>query len=171
MNTLKPNDLKALHAQLGRPPRGVVSIETRCPVGHPQVIRVYPLLRKAGKVEPFPTLFWLACPGLIRQISALEHRGLISTLEQTLQDDANFRTAYHCNHRAYLNERWETLSEEDRHWVESQGWEAYFKKGIGGIANWAHIKCLHLQFAHYLARENVVGQWLDDHFSPSRCIC
>lgn len=168
--TPTPDDLEALQSQLGRPARGVICIETRCPIGHPQVIKVYPLLREEARVVPFPTLFWLTCPRLIRQISAFEHQGLIATLEKKLQNDPDFKAAYHQNHQSYRSERWETLCEEDQRWVKTKGWLSDFKdRGIGGIADWDRIKCLHLQFAHHLARENVLGQWLKAHFELSEC--
>lgn len=168
---IQPEDVEILKAQLGRAPRGVQSIETRCPVGHPQVIKVYPLLRKGDEAEPFPTLFWLTCPNIIDQISRLEHQGLIQKLESLLQEDEVMIQAYHDNHRQYLEERWEILTPEDQQWLHHQGWkENYLSRGIGGIANWDSLKCLHLQYAHHLARENVIGQWLDEHFTITSCL-
>ncbi len=171
MSALRENDLEILHMQLGRVPRGVLAVEARCPEGHPQVIKVYPLLRDGDTAEPFPTLFWLTCPKLIEQIAALEHHGWIQKLESLLQEDEGFLQAYHNNHRQYLDERWQTLSEQDQQWLIEKGWHTnYQKKGIGGIANWDSLKCLHLQFAHHLARENVIGKWLDDHSELIRCL-
>jgi len=88
-------DLKVLKEQLGRPPRGVLAIERRCPAGHPQVIRVYPLIDG----EPFPTLFWLTCPEIVKQISRLEHESWIRKLEERIARDPEFRRRYHEAHK------------------------------------------------------------------------
>ncbi|HIC96436.1 TPA: DUF501 domain-containing protein, partial [Candidatus Bipolaricaulota bacterium] len=47
---------------------------------------------------------------------------------------------------------------------------------IGGLADWDKVKCLHLHYAHHLARGNIVGRWVEDRFSlkecgPERIIC
>jgi hypothetical protein len=173
MNTVSEQDLQTIQAQIGRVPRGVLSVETRCPAGHPQVIKVYPLLEKknSDSMEPFPTLFWLTCPNIITQISRLEYQGWIVQLEQRLQDDEEAMKQYEQNHRQYLEERWQTLKPDDQQRIREAGWEAmYLKRGIGGIADWGHIKCLHLQYAHHLARGNIIGQWLDEALEIKPCI-
>lgn len=158
--------MDALREQLGREPRGVRAVEARCPVGHPQVIRVYPLVEG----EPFPTLFWLTCPSLVGQISQLEHRGTIAELEATLARDANLRRRYEDDHRAYIAERWHELSERDRRWVEAQGLsDAFLERGIGGIRHWSSVKCLHLHYAHHRARANVLGAWIDARYDLVAC--
>jgi len=166
--SVNEEDFEVLQHHLGRVPRGVLSVETRCPAGHPQVIKVYPLLRTKGRLEPFPTLFWLTCPNLIKQLSALEHRGWIARLEQRLQDDDALRAAYHLDHGRYRDERWQTLSEPDRALLLAKGWEG-LDRGIGGIADWDHIKCLHLHYAHHAARTSVVGRWLEERFQFAPC--
>lgn len=159
MNAIDPRDLDALRAQLGREPRGVVAIETRCPSGHPQVLKVYPLIKAGASAEPFPTLFWLSCPALIAQVSKLEHQGWISRLEQELQSDPALAHQVEGDHRAYIKERWATLTLADRKWIRKQGWASFLlERGIGGIEDWTHIKCLHLHVAHHLARTNAIGQ-------------
>jgi len=171
MNAISQEDLNKIHAQIGRAPRGVLSVETRCPVGHPQVIKVYPLLENPKGLEPFPTLFWLTCPNLIEQIARLEHRGWIQALEQRLLENPEDLARYHVDHRRYLNERWETLSSSDRQRIEAAGWKAmYLERGIGGISNWDHIKCLHLQYAHHLARGNTIGRWVEAGANITPCV-
>jgi hypothetical protein len=163
---IAPHEMQILEQQLGRPPRGVRAIERFCPAGHPQVIRVYPLI----DAKPFPTLFWLSCPSLVQQISRLEYRGVITTLEQLIQDDASFRADYHKNHRAYVQERWEQLSPEDCLWVQTQGLRsAFLTRGIGGLQDWNQVKCLHMHFAHHRARESVIGRWIEEHYTIREC--
>ncbi len=159
-------EIEILTGQLGRFPRGVRTIERYCPAGHPQVIRVYPLLDE----RPFPTLFWLSCPALIQQISQLEYQGLIRVIEKLIQDDASLRARYHENHQAYIRERWAELTERDRRWIEAKGLASVFlKRGIGGLRDWSQVKCLHMHYAHHRARENVIGQWLDEHYALVEC--
>jgi hypothetical protein len=38
------------------------------------------------------------------------------------------------------------------------------KVGIGGINSWDKVRCLHMQYAHHLAGDNLVGQRLDAEF-------
>lgn len=148
----------------------MISIERRCPVGHPQVIKVYPLIREDDAFEIFPTLFWLSCPNLIEQISRLEYEGIIKKLETLITEDHAFRERYHQNHRDYIRERWQLLSREDKAFLKAHKLEEVLKqRGIGGIRDWNKVKCLHLQYAHYLARDNVVGRWLAEHFSIREC--
>jgi len=147
-------ELQVIFEQLGRRPRGVCAIERCCPAGHPQVIRVYPLIDE----KPFPTLFWLTCPNLVKQISRLEHLGVIEQLERLVERDPLFRNRYHEDHRAYIEERWRQLSERDRLFIQQQGLIPVFKeRGIGGLRDWNTVKCLHMHYAHHKARENVIG--------------
>jgi len=169
-SNISSEDLKRLEAQLGREPRSVLEISKRCPVGHPighpAVIKVHPLVDG----EPFPTLYWLSCPELVKQISRLEHEGYIEKLEALIAADETMRERYFQNHRDYIEERWKVFSEEDKADIRSQGYEKLFSEnGIGGIRNWETIKCLHLQYAHHLARENVIGRWIDEHFEITLC--
>ncbi|OGF55685.1 MAG: hypothetical protein A2Z21_01620 [Candidatus Fraserbacteria bacterium RBG_16_55_9] len=159
-------EMKILAEQLGRLPREVRAIERYCPLGHPQVIRVYPLIGE----KPFPTLFWLTCPSLIQQISRLEYQGVIEIVERLVQVDVSFRARYHKDHRTYITERWAELSEDDRRWVEAKGLRLVFmERGIGGVRDWDTVKCLHMHYAHHQARENVIGRWLDDHYAIVEC--
>lgn len=153
-----PEDLEIVATQLGRRPKMVVGIAARCPAGHPSVVLNHPLHRKAGKLIPFPTLFWLTCPALNRAVSRLEMAGQIQELETRLAEDDSLAEALHQDHRAYVEERWQLLSPKDREEVHSSGLlKAFEERGIGGMANWRSVKCLHLHVAHNLARKNVLG--------------
>ena len=170
--SVSEEDLSLLEAQLGRCPSGVLRVEAYCPAGHPQVIRYYPLsLSEEGKVlSPFPTLYWLTCRSLIRQVSEFESYGWIGKIEERISTDPEFRAAYHENHRDYAEERWEALLPEHREAVIERGWEKVYREtGIGGIRDWNFVKCLHLQFAHYAGASNVVGEFLQEEFSLQAC--
>lgn len=138
------------------------TVETRCPSGHPQVLRCYPLRTGSGRFEPFPTLFWLVCPALRAALSRLEHEGWIRRLGQRLRDDAAFLASVESDHASYATERWSLLSAPDRDEIRRRGLEGELTKtGIGGIRDWATVKCLHLHYAHHLARGSAIGRALE----------
>lgn len=162
--------LRALRDQLGREPRGLLGIERRCRWGYPQVIRVYPLLKGPSGVAPFPTLFWLTCPALVDQLARLEQQGYVKAAERALAEDERLRCEYHEDHRRYLAERWAILSPEDRALAEELGLApALRERGIGGLADWDKVKCLHLHYAHHLARGSALGRWLEARFQLEEC--
>ena len=53
-------DLALLTRELGRAPRGVLGVAYRCDYGMPAVVQTAPRLPDG---TPFPTLFYLCCPG------------------------------------------------------------------------------------------------------------
>ncbi len=52
------------------------------------VIENHPRLEDGS---PFPTLFWLTCPVLVKRVSQLEGRGDMATLNERLADDGSLR--------------------------------------------------------------------------------
>jgi uncharacterized protein len=128
-------DLQVIRRQLGREPRGVVSIAHRCPCGCPTVVRTEPRLADG---TPFPTTFYATCPRLTGAISTLESSGLMKEMSQRLHDDGDLRWSYAQAHDDYLRRR-----EELAHVPEIAGISA------GGMPN--RVKCLHVLVAHALA--------------------
>ena len=73
------SDCDAVVEQLGYMPTNLVEIAARGPPrrsiggpdatsshsGSPTVLRCYPLVRERATIEPFPTMFWLACPQVL----------------------------------------------------------------------------------------------------------
>jgi len=166
MEPLSLKDKKVIAKQLGRVPRGLLGIERRCPYGYPQVVRVYPLVE--GK--PFPTLFWLTCPFLTKQIDHLEAEGWVKRLEEFLEEDRPLATRFREAHLAYIHERNRLLSPEDRATLEEAGMlEDLLEKGIGGTADFARVKCLHLHLAHALVRDNPIGHRVMEALSVRAC--
>lgn len=167
-------DKKVIARQLGREPRGLLSVEQRCRYGYPKVIKVYPLLKRGrasqASFEIFPTLFWLTCPIALQQISQLEYAGYIKKLEELIQKDKGFRDKYHEAHRSYIEERWQILKEEDKEFLKKNDLaSSLLKRGIGGIKDFNRVKCLHLHYAHHLARDNIIGRFLEENFSLGEC--
>ena len=165
MEPLSLEDERIIAEQLGRTPRGLLAVERRCPYGYPQVVRVYPLVEG----NPFPTLFWLTCPFLTKQIDRLEAQGWIKQLEELLEEDAlaaHFQKA----HLSYINERTRLLSAKDRAFLQRSGTlRNLIEKGIGGTADFGRVKCLHLHVAHALARTNPIGDRVLEALSEHAC--
>ncbi|MBI4881060.1 MAG: DUF501 domain-containing protein [Planctomycetes bacterium] len=165
-----PEGRAAEEAVRAKHPDLETTIERRCPDGHAQVLRCYPLRRAYGRVQPFPTLFWLACEHLDRQLARLERGGAIALLERALAADESLRAAVLADHRAYSEERWRALREEDRRVLEERALAGQARtRGIGGIRDFSTVKCLHLHYAHHLARGSAIGRWLESAFCIIPC--
>jgi len=118
------------------------------------VIQVRPVV----KGLPFPTLYWLTCPFLVRAIDRLEATGWVKRLEGLLAEDPALAAALRRAHAEYIAERLDLLPECERAELEARGMlEALRDRGIGGIADPRRLKCLHLHAAHALARSNPIG--------------
>ena len=131
--------------------------------GRVLVHRCYPLRIVEGRPTPFPTLFWLANEEMVKHISHAERDGWIRRFQERLRADPEALERHAAEHAAYIEERWSLLTDEHRALVRESGLEADFReRGIGGMLDRAQIKCLHLQYAHHLARFNTIGQWMED---------
>ncbi len=149
---MEPRDLSIITEQLGRTPTGALEVIAREKSGQPTVIKVSPLTNEI----PFPTLYWLTCPKLKKKISHLEKKGLINQWEK----DKKFIEKLKEDHQRYQSMRMSLLKELYSEWKKLP--ESKLKilrdTGIGGIRNFAHVKCLHLHYAHFLADNNIVGE-------------
>ncbi|MBB3233000.1 DUF501 domain-containing protein [Halomonas stenophila] len=153
--------LSVIAEQLGRAPRGIEALAATDGEGTPLVLRMAPIVD--GK--PFPTLYWLSSESLKVELSRIEAAGVIKALETRLRDDAEFLAAYHRSHADYVDARWRHMSATQRAEVERLGYgDVLRERGIGGIANWDQVRCLHTQYAHHLCGDNVIGRWLDAEY-------
>ena len=87
MEPVSLEDQRIISSQIGREARGVIGIPRRCVYGYPQVVTVYPLINST----PFPTIYWLTCPYLHREIAVLEATGMIARLERAIATDHELR--------------------------------------------------------------------------------
>lgn len=133
---IAPSDIEAVAEQLGRPPRGMLEVSSRCPSGHPNGVKTEPRLPDG---TPFPTLFYLTCPRLTGAIGTLESSGLMAEMSARLVEDTDVAAAYRAAHEAYLAER-----EAIAHVPEIAGISA------GGMPD--RVKCLHVLVGHSLAK-------------------
>ena len=96
------DDLAAVAAQLGRPPRGTRAVAHRCPCGRPDVVETTPRLADG---TPFPTLFYLTCPRATAACSRLESAGVMKEMADRLADDPELAARYRAAHEDYLARR------------------------------------------------------------------
>jgi len=159
--------LAIITQQLGRAPRGTEAVAATDGDGTPLVLRMAPIVDGT----PFPTLYWLSSERLKVEISHIEAAGVIKQLETRLQQDPDFLAAYHRSHEQYVAARWAFMSAAQRAEVARRGYtDVLSERGIGGIANWDQVRCLHTQYAHHLCGENVIGQWLDANYGVADCL-
>jgi hypothetical protein len=128
------NDRAVVEAQLGRPLRGLWSVSRRCHLGVPMAIENHPSLEDG---TPFPTLFWLTCPLLVKRASQLEGGGWMATLNDKLADDEALRARLKSALDRLIERR-----EMHGHLVDSGA-------PPGGGPD--RVKCLHAHVAHELS--------------------
>lgn len=148
MSSLSPDvsadDLAAVAAQLGRPPRAVRAVAHRCPCGLPSVVQTAPRLADG---TPFPTLYYLTCSRLCSRIGGLEAAGRMREMTERLASDPELAAAYRRAHEAYLAER-------DA--IEPLG------TGVSAGGMPERVKCLHVHAAHALAAGPGVNPFGDE---------
>jgi hypothetical protein len=161
ITSVTKEDLKIIEKQIERKPNKIISIPKRCSFGKPVVIKSYPL--KDGK--PFPTLYWLTCPHLIKEVGKLESLGKIKEWEEEIKDNEELREKYLKAHVEELKERNSMIKEEEE-WIKKR----LEKVGIGGISNFESIKCLHLQLASFLGgTKNPIGERVWNSIEKKEC--
>ena len=154
MDRVTVADRETIAWQIGRAPRGVRGVAKRCSYGFPQVIQVMPVIADA----PFPTLFWLTCPHLLREVSQLEAAGWVGRLEDRLAEDESLRQSMSNAHDRYVALREDLLTQEAKEKLIAQRrYGALKERGIGGLSDRSRLKCLHLHVAHELGESNPVG--------------
>lgn len=123
------------------------------------VIRVASLVDE----KPFPTLFWLLDPDLCYRIDQVEASGLIKQFQERIDQDMAIQAAMASDHRAHIKLREEYMSPRIRQRLVELGFSDVLKsKGIGGIADYSRIRCLHTWYGAHLVVPNTIGTMLDE---------
>ncbi len=128
------------------------------------------VIRVASLVDgrPFPTLFWLVDPELCLRIDRAEASGLIAALQAQVDESETLRAAMRRDHEAHIALRDAYLEEAERASLASAGYlKALEERGIGGIADFFRIRCLHTWYAAHLVVPNTIGALLDDYWRQS----
>jgi exopolyphosphatase/pppGpp-phosphohydrolase len=157
-------DRAVVAAQLGRDLIGSIArIPRRCSYGQPQVVSTYPVIWHNGglgrvvKPKPFPTVYWLTCPHVREAISVLESEGMIGEAAELIERDEDFRKAHECANTRYAAQRMALIGEDDLEFLEKEApkmLRVLRNTGIGGVARFAGVKCLHMHVADYMAGNN-----------------
>ncbi len=161
MNTdceIDENILRLIAGRLGREPRGLREVAVSDGAGRPVVIRVASVVN--GK--PFPTLYWLIDPAINYRIDRTEASGTIAQLQARVNADPALQSAMFSDHRTHIARRESFLSATERAHLDASGqWPAIRERGIGGIADFSRIRCLHTWYAAHLVEANAVGVMLE----------
>lgn len=158
--------LTLIEQQLGRTPRGLVGIAHQTAEGVPVVLQ----MRSLVDDQPFPTLYWLCSRDLHRALARIEDQGWVKHIEAQLAHndslyDESLYNAYQQDQQAYVAARWQAMDDVDRARIEALGFlELFNRYGIGGIANWSKVRCLHMQYAQHLVMGSEIGRRLDAEF-------
>ena len=172
-------DEEIIKRQIGRKPRGFMEVASRCPMGMPETIVTSPLVPARRGLntpfEPFPTVFWLTCPGAIKAASRLEAEGWITKLEARLAQAPEAQREYEEAARSYAAFRQTLLTEDQLKWIKTykpSWYDVICESGVGGIPQGNKgLKCLHAHYADYLVRgKNPVGRWVYELLSRWRAI-
>jgi hypothetical protein len=144
-------DVAAVEAQLGRPPRSIHEVGHRCPCGNPDVVTTEPRLDNG---TPFPTTYYLTCPRAASRIGTLEASGLMKEMSARLEEDEELAAAYRAAHEAYLAARGLIEAETGQSVPEIAGISA------GGMPD--RVKCLHVLAGQSLAQGRGVNPLGDE---------
>jgi len=140
-------DLDSIGLQLGRTPRDVHEISSRCPCGKPAVVATPPRLSDG---TPFPTFYYATCPRLTGAISTLETTGMMAEMEERLATDPDLAAAYQKAHEQYLAAR------------NALGMDVPEVDGITAGGMPTRVKCLHSLVAHALSAGPGVNPFGDE---------
>lgn len=162
--TLTPAVIAQVAKFLGREPRGLEEVAVTGPDGQPMVIRVASLVDD----KPFPTLFWLIDPALCYRIDQVEALGLIKQLQRQIDQDLALQDRMRIDHQAHIKLRQGYMTDSIRQRLLELDFEEVFaSKGIGGIADFTRIRCLHTWYAAHLVVPNTVGCLLDEYWQDN----
>lgn len=159
---LSARDFEIVTEQLGRPPVGALEVVARDGKGAPAVILVDPL----ADGKPFPSLYWLTGPRLHKAISDIERTAWIKDLELSiLPQNRDLLARLRQDNENYRDQRWQLFNQlHPQHDLSESYLKVIRESGIGGIQNFARVRCLHMHYAYHLAKGGVVGEMLDEHF-------
>jgi len=167
LEPLSGADYELVAEQLGRPPRGSVFVASRCPFGKVQVIITSPMVE--GET-PFPTLYWLTCPLLKRDIGRLESSPFRAYIKQRLEKDPYFGQELTAAEDKYKWERDKLAEQLGLVSLVSGLFEG--KEGIGGSCA-SGLKCFHSHYAQWLVTgTNPVGKAIEEEIGGlQRRVC
>lgn len=176
-------DAAIVARQIGRPPRGLHAVESRCRWGHPVVVSVDPVVDGRSGREPFPTRFWLTCPLLVAQVSRIESAGGIGALGRRIEADPDLAAELDGDHARCAAERRAALVGAHRDEATDRGFLREVETtGIGGTRPapaggdgapatfpGSGLKCLHAHYGFHRARGGVAGRLMEEEHDLREC--
>lgn len=174
LSDVSSKDLKVIQFQLDREPTNLGGITRYCPFDKPAVLLTLPYHLHKGI---FPTTYWLSCPFLVKEVSRLEEKGMVSELTAELDHNPLLRKKMMKAHQRYTEKRISLLSDKELSLLkrEPEGiMEVLEESGIGGIRDFRGVKCLHTHLADFLGGgQNPIGEMVWQRVSwPDACnIC
>ena len=158
---ITPAVVAQIKTLLGREPRGLEAVEVLDYQDAPSVIRVASLVDD----KPFPTMYWLVDKQLNYRIDQLEAAGLIAHMQQMIDADESLQSAMIHDHQQFILQRESHRSPAiKQRLINKDYFEPLQRRGIGGIANFTRIRCLHTYYASHLVKPNTIGNWLDKEY-------
>ena len=160
--------------QLGRKADNLLGIAVSCPFNKPAVLLTEPYSEEKGV---FPTLYWLSCPYLVKEVARLEDQGFVKKYSLLVKEDRAFREALVRSHQEYARQRMDLLAAEVKEKLKATSpaiYQVLRDSGVGGIQNLEGIKCLHVHLADYLVnKKNPIGEKVWDllDWPPDCHIC
>jgi len=101
-------------------------------------------------------------------IDQVEARGLIAEFQTLVDDSAEMQASMIVDHQRYIDLRQSFISSQQQNTIEQLGFHTVLhERGIGGIADFQRIRCLHTYYAAHLVYPNTVGRMLDEHWRLS----
>lgn len=161
-----PQDLEVIKVQIGRNPEQVLAVCQRCSRGLPEVILNYPF-RADGR--PFPDLFWLTCPTLVKSIARIEEQSWVGKLEKLLWQDKELLKRFFSAQIAF--QIFKLFLLQNKLGFPSPAQQIFFKKWMAGTSQTLKLKCLHAHFAIYRALGvNPIGEKVAALLTNSGCL-
>lgn len=102
-----------------------------------------------------------------RAISRLEAAGLVRDIEERLAKEDDYRKAYQDAHHTTA-----ILIRKELHRIGADRWffSAIRDRGIGGVSELSHVKCLHMHVANLLCGvDNPVGKTVLEMLRHREC--
>lgn len=104
------------------------------------------------------SLFWLACPQLLRAVFAIESRGEVEVYRRRVEEDPICRSAH-----LRLGARYRELRRTLLAWAALEDARPGSFMGVGGVGDPLGVKCLHSHLAFWLSTgEGWIGAELVD---------
>ena len=160
------DDERVVARQLGRAPRPFRRVAARCPFGLPAVTEQDPYDRDG---DPFPTTYYLTCRYLGAALARIAAAGGVERWSRAVVEEPALAESL-----ARATEDQRALRRELAGQRRGRDDGASLRRGIGGSASLAHLKCLHAHAAFALARpgyelgERMLAE-VEPLWPPGRC--